>query len=230
MPERALQGLHDRAFHSVMQCSIRFFDTQPIGRILNRFTKDIGCLDELLPETCLDFFQLAVLTVASVVVVCAIEPWMVLAMVPAAVVFAFLRAYYIQAARDLKRIEATSRSPVYQHVNQTFDGLAVLHALPGAVERYQAAFEEHQDGHARAWVAFIIVSRWLGSRLDSIVVFITIITVFAAVGNREGKTAGEAGLALVYVIGRGREYFRGGVVLIPLPWPHLGTSAEPSRT
>ena len=49
---QASRGLHDRAFRSMMDSSIRFFDQQPVGRILNRFAKDMAYVDELLPETC----------------------------------------------------------------------------------------------------------------------------------------------------------------------------------
>ena len=110
------------------------------------------------------------------------------------------RVLSIRAARDVKRIEGTARSPIYAHVNQTIGGLPVLHALPGAIERYQAIFEELQDAHTRAWLGFIVTNRWLGSRLDNIVVCVLITTVFASVANRDDKTAGDAGLSLVYIM------------------------------
>ena len=177
-----------------------FFDTQPIGRILNRFSKDQGYVDELLPETCLDFLQLMVLTLASLVVICVIQPWILLVISPCVAVFVWLRGYYVKTARDVKRIEATARSPVYAHLGQTLNGLPVLHALPGATEKYQSMFEEYQDDHIRSWLAFIVVSRWLGSRLDLIVLCLLITTVFTAVAQREDQEAGETGLSLFYIM------------------------------
>lgn len=51
------QKLHDVMFMSVLTAPMRFFDTNPSGRILNRFSKDMGAVDELLPKVILDAFQ-----------------------------------------------------------------------------------------------------------------------------------------------------------------------------
>ena len=45
----ASRVLHDRMFHSILRAPILFFDINPIGRVLNRFSKDVGYLDDLLP-------------------------------------------------------------------------------------------------------------------------------------------------------------------------------------
>ena len=71
---------------------------------------------------------------------------------------------------DVKRIEGTCRSPLYAHLAETMEGLASLHAFPGAVQWYTAKFQRYQNDHTRAWYAFVCTSRWLGSRLDMIVV------------------------------------------------------------
>jgi ATP-binding cassette subfamily C (CFTR/MRP) protein 4 len=49
--------LHEKMLSSVMNTKIRFFDLNPIGRIMNRFSKDIGSLDDVLPITLFDFCQ-----------------------------------------------------------------------------------------------------------------------------------------------------------------------------
>ncbi|GCB80317.1 hypothetical protein scyTo_0017141, partial [Scyliorhinus torazame] len=54
---KASQELHNRMFTSIIRAPVLFFDRNPIGRILNRFSKDIGHLDDLLPYTCMDFLQ-----------------------------------------------------------------------------------------------------------------------------------------------------------------------------
>ena len=43
--------------NSILKAKIRFFDLNPIGRIMNRFSKDIGNVDETLPHTLFDFLQ-----------------------------------------------------------------------------------------------------------------------------------------------------------------------------
>lgn len=53
------QKLHDKMFASVLSAPMRFFDTNPSGRILNRFSKDMGAVDELLPKVILDAGQVS---------------------------------------------------------------------------------------------------------------------------------------------------------------------------
>ncbi|MEQ2310888.1 Multidrug resistance-associated protein 4, partial [Ameca splendens] len=54
---KSAQTLHNNMFKAILQTSIHFFDTNPTGRILNRFSKDIGYVDSLLPWTFVDFTQ-----------------------------------------------------------------------------------------------------------------------------------------------------------------------------
>lgn len=49
--------MHDKSFYTVLHAHMRFFDTNPVGRIVNRFSKDLGMLDDQLPWTLLDFVQ-----------------------------------------------------------------------------------------------------------------------------------------------------------------------------
>jgi ATP-binding cassette subfamily C (CFTR/MRP) protein 4 len=56
--------LHEKMLKSVIGTKIRFFDLNPIGRVINRFSNDIGNIDDLLPITMFDTIQVG-LTVAA---------------------------------------------------------------------------------------------------------------------------------------------------------------------
>ena len=88
-------------------------------------------VDELLPETTFDFLQLALWSVAIVILVCSLDPYTLLAVSPAIVVIIWMRSFNLQASREIKRVEAKHRSPIYAHVSRTIDGLFVLHSFPG---------------------------------------------------------------------------------------------------
>nr|CAD7423121.1 unnamed protein product [Timema monikensis] len=49
--------LHNTMFENILRSKMRFFDTNPSGRILNRFSKDMGSVDELLPRALIDTIQ-----------------------------------------------------------------------------------------------------------------------------------------------------------------------------
>lgn len=56
---RASRNIHSRIFHCLLQAPMKFFDTNPTGRVLNRFSKDIGAIDETLPKVCLETTQVS---------------------------------------------------------------------------------------------------------------------------------------------------------------------------
>ena len=79
------------------------------GRILNRFSRDIGQIDDMLPMTFYDFLQCALMCLAAIGVVAAGTPFILLALLPLTYYFYQLRRLYIRSSREIKRIEAMSR-------------------------------------------------------------------------------------------------------------------------
>lgn len=57
---RASKKLHDKSFFSLLHSPMRFFDLNPTGRILNRFSKDMGAVDELLPKAIIEAAQVCI--------------------------------------------------------------------------------------------------------------------------------------------------------------------------
>ena len=123
---RCSERLHDRMVVAILEAPVLFFDSNPVGRILNRFSKDIGCLDELLPKTFLFSIQLALGMLASVVVPTVTNPWLLFVVVPLAVAVVYISKYYLKTSRQLKRLESINRSPVYSHISETMNGLETI--------------------------------------------------------------------------------------------------------
>ena len=123
---RCSERLHDNMVVAVLQAPVLFFDSNPVGRILNRFSKDIGCLDELLPKTFLSSIQYSLLVFASVLVPTATYPWLLLLVVPMAVLFSYISTYQLKTSRELKRLESICRSPVFSHISETLNGLDTI--------------------------------------------------------------------------------------------------------
>lgn len=86
-----------------------FFHTNPSGRILNRFSKDLGQVDEILPTVLMDVLQIALVCVGIVVVISVVNLWNLLATALLSIIFYFLRSFYLQTSRDVKRLEAVSK-------------------------------------------------------------------------------------------------------------------------
>uniref|UniRef100_A0A8C0LE53 ATP binding cassette subfamily C member 4 (PEL blood group) n=1 Tax=Canis lupus dingo TaxID=286419 RepID=A0A8C0LE53_CANLU len=184
---------------SILRAPVLFFDTNPIGRILNRFSKDIGHMDDLLPLTFLDFLQTFLQVLGVVGVAVAVIPWIAIPLLPLAIIFFILRRYFLATSRDVKRLESTSRSPVFSHLSSSLQGLWTIRAYK-AEERFQELFDAHQDLHSEAWFLFLTTSRWFAVRLDAICAMFVIVVAFGSLILAKTVDAGQVGLALSYAL------------------------------
>ncbi|XP_031714239.1 multidrug resistance-associated protein 4-like [Anarrhichthys ocellatus] len=193
------QTLHNSMFNAILRTPVHFFDINPIGRILNRFSKDIGYLDSLLPWTFVDFIQVFLQVIGVIAVAAVIIPWILIPVVPLLAVFLFLRCYFLQTSRDIKRLESTTRSPVFSHLSSSLQGLSTIRAFK-VQQWFQQMFDEYQDLHSEAWFLFLTTSRWFAVRLDGICSIFVTITAFGCLYLRDGLEPGAVGLTLSYAV------------------------------
>ena len=123
---RCSEQLHDKMVMAVLQAPVLFFDVHPVGRILNRFSKDVGCMDEVLPPTFLMAIQSVLLVFATVLVPTVTNPWLLFVVVPMTVLVVYISRYYLKTSRELKRLESICRSPVFSHISETLNGLDTI--------------------------------------------------------------------------------------------------------
>ncbi|KAM7110962.1 ATP-binding cassette sub-family C member 4 isoform 1-T1 [Molossus nigricans] len=193
------QSLHNKMFESILKAPVLFFDRNPIGRILNRFSKDIGHMDDLLPLTFLDFIQTFLQVIGVVGVAVAVIPWIAIPLVLLGILFFVLRSYFLETSRDVKRLESTTRSPVFSHLSASLQGLWTIRAYK-TEERFQELFDAHQDLHSEAWFLFLTTSRWFAVRLDAICAVFVIVVAFGSLILAKTLDAGQVGLALSYAL------------------------------
>ncbi|XP_037318655.1 ATP-binding cassette sub-family C member 4-like isoform X2 [Pungitius pungitius] len=196
---KSAQSLHNSMFNSILGTPVRFFDINPIGRVLNRFSKDIGQLDSNLPWTFVDFIQVFLQILGVICVAVSVIPWIIIPVVPLLFLFFYLRRYFLQTARNVKRLEATTRSPVFSHLSSSLQGLWTIRAF-GAEERFQKDFDAHQDLHSEAFFLFLTTSRWFAVRLDGMCSIFVTVTTFGCLLLRDQLDAGSVGLALSYAV------------------------------
>ena len=123
---RSSAHLHDRMTIAILKAPVYFFDVNPIGRILNRFSKDIGSMDETLPTFFLLSIQLVLALVSSALLPCLLNPWILLAVVPSVIASLCVVKFFLKSSRELKRLESIYRSPVYSHFAETLNGLGTI--------------------------------------------------------------------------------------------------------
>ncbi|KAI4581553.1 hypothetical protein MJG53_009996 [Ovis ammon polii x Ovis aries] len=141
------QTLHNKMLRSILRAPVLFFYRNPIGRILNRFSKDIGHMDDLLPLIFQDFIQTFLLVVGVVGVMVAAIPWTAIPVIPLGIIFFVLRWYFLRTSREVKRLECTTRSLVFSHLASSLRGLWTIRAYK-AEQRFQELFNAYQDLHS----------------------------------------------------------------------------------
>ncbi|XP_030600304.1 multidrug resistance-associated protein 4-like [Archocentrus centrarchus] len=196
---RSAQTLHNSMFSAVLRTPVSFFDINPIGRILNRFSKDVSQMDSMLPMTFVDFYQLFWQNAGVIAVAASVIPLILIPVVPLLLFFLYLRSFYLSTSRDIKRLESTTRSPVFSHLSLSLQGLSTIRAFK-AEERLKKTFDTHQDLHTEAWFLFLMTSRWFALRLDSICSMFITLTAFGCILLRDGLEAGAVGLVLTYAV------------------------------
>lgn len=173
--------------------------THHAGRILNRFTKDQSQADENLPITLFDTLQSALYCVSVLLLICISIPYLIIIMPFLIYLFNYARNKYLVNSIEIKRLEAISRSPIYVDFSSALEGLVTLrgYRLEKAAER---SFQQQLDRNTRAWFSFLMVSRWLGFRLDLESSVVLIVVVFVAVALREKIDIGLIGFTIIYTL------------------------------
>ena len=123
---KSSEQLHDRMTLAILKAPVLFFDTNPVGRILNRFSKDIGSMDEVLPAFFLSAIQQVLFTIFATILPSLLNPWIILAVVPLVASFIYTVTYYLTSTREIKRLESIYRSPVFSHICKTLNGLDTI--------------------------------------------------------------------------------------------------------
>jgi ABC-type multidrug transport system fused ATPase/permease subunit len=196
------RSLHDQALDGVLGASLRFFDSTPTGRILNRFASDLEAVDDELAWSFEQTGRTIASTLASVVVIVTVIPALLLVTLPVLIAYGRLQRDYRIAAREAKRLESVARSPRYAHFKEVVTGLDVIHGFGRErffMERFYAILEHFQR---MAWCS-IKLNRWFGVRVplwSGLVALGTSIAVvlLARAGSLGG---GLAGVVLTYSLG-----------------------------
>nr|XP_023021441.1 probable multidrug resistance-associated protein lethal(2)03659 [Leptinotarsa decemlineata] len=191
------KNLHATMFHVLLTAPMRFFDENPSGRILNRFSKDMGAIDEILPRVLMDATQITMIICGIVVNVGLSNPYITIAMAIVGALFWQIRKWYISSSRILKLIEGATKSPVFTHITSTLNGIPTIRASK-AEQVLIDEFDDHQDVHTSAWFMTIASIDFFGLWLDILcLIFIACVTFSFVVMQSYSAVSGSfVGLAV----------------------------------
>ncbi|XP_040293674.1 ATP-binding cassette sub-family C member 9 isoform X3 [Bufo bufo] len=201
----AAKNLHDNLLKKIILAPIRFFDTTPLGLILNRFSADTNIIDQHIPPTLESLTRSTLLCLSAIGVISYANPMFMIALLPLGVAFYFIQKYFRVASKDLQELDDNTQLPLLCHFSETAEGLTTIRAFRHE-SRFKQRMLELTDTNNLAYLFLSAANRWLEVRTDYLgacivlTAAVTSITSGLTFGLTSGINSGIVGLGLTYAL------------------------------
>ncbi|XP_042940920.1 ABC transporter C family member 12-like isoform X3 [Carya illinoinensis] len=201
---RAAKRLHDSMLNSVLRAPMIFFHTNPTGRIINRFAKDLGDIDRNVANFMNMFLGQVWQLLSTFILIGTVSTISLWSIMPLLILFYAAYLYYQSTSREVKRLDSITRSPVYAQFGEALNGLSTIRAYK-AYDRMANINGKSMDNNIRFTLANISSNRWLAIRLETLGgIMIWLIATFAVLQNAREENqvafASVMGLLLSYTL------------------------------
>ncbi|KAJ5272463.1 hypothetical protein N7478_007588 [Penicillium angulare] len=195
---RASRNLFRHLLHAILRAPLRWLDTVPLGRILNRFSADFSAIDTQMGLTLGNTIYCAIEVIGAVFAGAMVNP--VLAVLTGIIVIVSLSfsRKYLAAAREVNRLGSTAKSPIFVQFDSMLSGLDTIRAF-GKSENYISRVQAAVDRHAQAYWHGLLLNRWLAFRME-LMGFLFTFTTMVLVTFAKGITASVAGFAISFAL------------------------------
>ncbi|KAK2551420.1 Multidrug resistance-associated protein 1 [Acropora cervicornis] len=193
----ASRRLHHKLLVNIIHSPMNFFNTTPLGRIVNRLSKDIYVIDEALNAALLFFLLCLSDALGTIVAISCITPLFLTVLPIFAALYFYIQRVYVPTSRQLRRIASVTRSPIYSHFLETLHGTATIRAF-SQQQRFIRDNYDKTDKSQEAQYLAISAKTWLGIRIEFIGSCLVFFAAIFAVTCRDKITSGLAGMSLTY--------------------------------
>ncbi|KAJ8786014.1 hypothetical protein J1605_006594 [Eschrichtius robustus] len=193
----AAKNLHHNLLNKIILGPIRFFDTTPLGLILNRFSADTNIIDQHIPPTLESLTRSTLLCVSAIGMISYATPVFLVALVPLGVAFYFIQKYFRVASKDLQELDDTTQLPLLCHFSETAEGLTTIRAFRHET-RFKQRMLELTDTNNIAYLFLSAANRWLEVRTDYLGACIVLTASIASISG--SSNSGLVGLGLLYAL------------------------------
>ncbi|KAJ3143198.1 hypothetical protein HK101_003168 [Irineochytrium annulatum] len=173
--------LHLKSLAGLLTAPMKFFETNPVGRIVSRFSKDIDDIDNFLPEAVRIAIFTMSLVLANLLSIAFVYPTFFYVLLPCLWIYYDIQLYYRMTAKQIKRLEAQTRAPVTAHAVEVLSGLAAIRSH-GIQAQVLEEFRRKLDSHNRCGYLFYHMQRWLSVRLEAVSAGLIFTTAMLCVG------------------------------------------------
>ncbi|KAL4146488.1 hypothetical protein PRNP1_012352 [Phytophthora ramorum] len=193
----ASKRIHHTLLHHVIKGTMRFFDTTPVGRILNRFSNDMNTIDQKLNTAIVQFVTMLLALLSMLAIQSSTAPVLLILLIPVFICYVGYQRFYGKSCRELQRLDNISKSPVYAHFTQTLNGLVTIRSFE-MVDQSQHSQALKINENTKAFLLLNLINRWLGIRLEFLGAVITFAVAFFVSRDHAVLSSAMAGLLLSY--------------------------------
>ncbi|KAJ7969064.1 ABC transporter C family member 2-like [Quillaja saponaria] len=200
----AAKKLHDAILHSILRAPMLFFHTNPSGRIINRFARDLGDIDRNVANYVNMFMGQIGQLLSTFVLIGTVSTISLWAIMPLLILFYASYLYYQSIAREVKRLDSITRSPVYVQFGEALNGFSSIRAYK-TYDLMAQINGKFMDNNIRFTLVTISSDGWLAIRLETLGGLMTwLIATFAVLQNGRAENqaifASKMGLLLSYTL------------------------------
>ncbi|XP_031107258.1 ABC transporter C family member 10-like [Ipomoea triloba] len=192
------RSLFSQLLTSLFRAPMSFYDSIPLGRILSRVSIDLSIVDLDVPFNLIFAFGKAINFYSNLTVL-AIVTWQVLFVsIPMVYLAIQLQRYYFSSAKELMRINGTTKSFVASHLAESIAGAMTIRAFKQE-DRFFVKNLELVDVNASPFFYNFAANEWLIQRLETISATILASSALCMVLLPPGTfSSGFIGMALSY--------------------------------
>ncbi|KAI7968222.1 hypothetical protein EIK77_010392 [Talaromyces pinophilus] len=190
----ASKNMLQKAMTRVLRAPMSFFDTTPLGRITNRFSKDVHVMDNELGDA-MRIYGLNITMIIAIIILIIFA----IAFGPLLILFLVAANYYRASARDMKRFESILRSHVFSRFSESISGVASIRAY-GLQDHFSRSISDAIDEMDSAYFLTFSNQRWLSVRLDAVGYIMVFVTGILVVTSRFNVSPSISGLVLSYIL------------------------------
>ena len=163
----ASSRLHYDLLNAILRTPMSFFDTTPLGRIMNRFSQDLDVLDSSMPSYLGQWLLSLSPIITTIILITYTNYIFFVIFVPLTFVFLLVKRVYIRTARQLRRIESVQRSPIYTHLDESVQGASSIRAYRREQD-FISKMDELIDNDQKPWYLINCCLRWLSICMEMI--------------------------------------------------------------
>ncbi|XP_077519149.1 multidrug resistance-associated protein 1-like [Amblyomma americanum] len=196
---RAAVWFHNQLLHSIMRSPLSFFDTTPMGRVVNRFSRDIESVDKEVPINANLTMCNIVWGMQLLILICIMSPYFTIVVIIAVCLFASITIVSLPAFRHVQRLRSVTRSPILSHISESIAGVVSVRAF-GATKQFINTLERHVDNNINCCYHSLALDCCRLVIANTLALVVSLGASLLTVTGRGSLSPGMVGLVLSYTL------------------------------